>query len=200
MPTGNETISKQEIIDRFNSAVKAIIENTTNNPTDVLNLGIVTQNISLSTATSSNIQNKTLPSTTPESISNVVTNNIDESTTGIVRSLVDLMREYAKTYRFTVDNTGTRGTASVQRVGRFLSFPNSTLLSQVEADVLNALQNRNISTKDGAVDASDFENFLTDCRNIWSTRCNSSSLRSFNYSFCHSNHVNHVNHGSRGRR
>lgn len=212
MPANDTLITKAEILQRFDTVLKPFIENITDSPSD--NITLNGFSFPASTATGEAARSDTLPSSASlaTNISDVVSNST-VSTTGIARNLVNLMRTYALSYRvrFTnsqtsVTNKGITTDVYSLRFDTAPPIPNTNpvqytnLLDTVESDVLAALANRGISTKDALIDASNFENFITDCRNIWSNRCNNTFLREFVYTFCHTNHVNHVNHGSRGRR
>lgn len=203
MPSKDLLITRAEILERFDTVIRNHIQTNTNAPSESVSLG--NSAVTLDTATAGAIQNPGLPSasTVSTNIAELVSNNTS-SATGIARNLVNLMRTYALSYKIRIRNSSSStinaNTFTDSFTGRFTAAPNATLLNNVENDVLAALANRGISTNSATIDASDFEAFLTDCGDIWNSRCDNTQLREFVYTFCHSSHSNHVNHGSRGRR
>jgi hypothetical protein len=114
----------------------------------------------------------------------------------VTRVLRDFMIVYARSQRVFFTNTGNLG-GSVSGVIR-LSTSNG-LDTAMGNQVNSAVTNRGL-TGDAVINASNLENFLSDCRNIWTNLCNTSNVATYQFYYCHTNHSNYSQHGSRGRR
>lgn len=215
----NDPISKQDIIDRFNTRVKDWVVANTNwtaaTPVWDTNLGYV---VSHSTAAGAHgypagLYNRSaFPSTSqelptePDFSSEIGAKAL---TTGhVVNVLKNFMTLYANTHKMQLMNTGnytpsravtTHGTIPYVGVAR-LDGVVPVVKTNVETDLAYAAENRNVKTGE-PIEATNLLALIEDCRAIWTNRCLNVISEEFRYNYCHSScHSNHGSHGSRGRR
>lgn len=210
----DELINKNELLLRFQERVRTLVVNSTS----WVNSTVIRPGVTLGAITGNEAQATTTPPA--ESISSVidtVTANLN-STQSIIRAFRDIMVVYSRNNKISVRNLGNSpGGLDYVLNGTYqpgsstpnynvtetavvrLSTDNGTS-TLVSTDVTTAVNNRNLNTKDNLVDASNLEDFFTDCRNIWSNRCNNASLKTYDYNYCHGSFGAHSSHGSRSRR
>lgn len=199
----NDTVIRQDIVDRFNSRVRDYVGALTNyvSSTSVWNrnVGYVTLN---STSYGGGVNRSTYSSGTPVSATEGNFSEIigAQDTAGyIVKVIKNLMSEYTKNHKIYLYNTGNYSPKSYTGTARLNGAPSGTI-NAVNSDVENAANSNNI-TQGQEITASKLNNFIESCRSIWYNRCYVSAIETFRYSYCHSScHTNHTCYNSRGRR
>lgn len=192
MPTSNNPISKSEIIARFGVVVRDyLVANTNWNASTIIvpgySVGYITGGIAHASS------DPGIPSTAQ--VADLV--EADVSQVGaLTKVLRDFMIFYARNQRVYLNNTGNYGgsTSGVVRLNT-----SNGLDASMSSQITNAINSRAV-TGNSLVDASNLENFLIDCRNIWASLCATNNIKTYNFNYCHTNHTNYPQHGSRGRR
>jgi hypothetical protein len=200
----NNTITRENIIAKFNERVRDWVVSNTNflNATPVWNqtVGYITAN---SSAFGGGINRITEVSATPVSIqvTDLISNiGADNSAAGkIVKVLKDFLILYANNHRITLNNTGNLAPANYVGVARLNGTPLATQTA-IGTDVDAAAIASNVSNGQ-LITALNLNSFIESCRTIWTNRAFTPSLETFNYSYCHSScHSNVTCYNSRGRR
>jgi hypothetical protein len=209
----NDPIVKQDIIDRFNTRVRDWVTSNTNwvASTAVWNttVGAVTAHStgagdgpggsSGAGAYNRTTQTTTAPASPVEGDFSAAIGAQPLTVGHVVNVIRNFMTLYANNHRIQLVNNGNIGVASYTGVARLNDVISATKTA-VQGDILNAAANRTVESGELVI-ASNLLNFIEDCRNIWTNRCNSAVVETFKYNYCHSScHSNHGSHGSRGRR
>lgn len=127
----------------------------------------------------------------------------------VVSLLKNFMVLYANTHRIQLINNGnyaypsnsiiSPGQVIYQGVARMDGVV-SSVSSAVSSDVDAAANNRGI-VSGNTITASQMNNFIEDCRSIWTTRALNTPVEVYRYNYCHGScHSSFSSHGSRGRR
>jgi hypothetical protein len=207
-------ISKNQLLLRFQERVRDFVVSSTS----WVSSTVIRPGVTLGAITGSEAQSTATPAAENISaVTDIVTANLN-STQSIVRAFRDIMVVYSRNNKISVRNLGNSpggldyvlngGYRAGDSVPNYnvtetavvrLSTDNGTA-TLVSSDVTTAANTRNLNSKDNQVDASNLESFFTDCRNIWSNRCNNASLKTYDYNYCHGSFGAHSSHGSRSRR
>lgn len=210
----NNQISKNELLLRFQERVRNLVVDSTSWTRSTA----IRPGVTLGAITGNAAQTTTTPETDNiSSVSDPISANLN-TTQSIIRAFRDIMLIYSRNHKISVRNTGNSPGGldyvlnGVYRAGD--SVPNYNVTetavvrmdsdngtaSLVTSDLNTSVNTRNLNTKDNLIDASNLEDFFTDCRNIWTTRCNNAVIRNFDYNYCHGSFGAHSSHGSRSRR
>lgn len=225
----NDSINRQDIIDRFHLRVRDYITSQTDwiSTTIMIASGSRTLNTIVSNSTTGGTSvgggspgtypggtvNRTAYSTkTPASVTLAEFSaeiGAKQTTVGhVMEVLKSFMNVYANNHMISLRNTGNLTIAGAKTsfnlithtgVARLDGVP-STVITNINTDITNSATTRNIATG-SLITATNLYNLIEDCRTIWQNRCNTSAVEEFRYSYCHSScHSSHGSHGSRGRR
>lgn len=198
-------INKQDVVDRFNTRVRDFVTTSTSWTASTAVFNTTVGNVVANSIAAGGTVNRVAQATAQPT--GVATTDlgamIGASSTSVghvVNVLKTFLTLYANNHTVTLTNTGNLSPASYTGTVRLDGAP-STVTANIASDIAAAATARNI-TNAALITATNMNNFIEDCRTIWTNRAFTSSVEEFKYNYCHSNcHSNcHANHGSRGRR
>lgn len=200
----SDLITKTDLIARFNTRVRDWVTANTNwvSSTGVWNTNVGTV-LGNSTAYGGGVNKVAQATAQPPEILpadiNVLIGASSATSGYVVNILKGFMKEYSKNYKVNLLNTGNLAPGSYTGTVRVTNATNGLSLA-VESDV-EAAATANGIVPTALITATNLNNFIESCRNIWTNRCLNSVYENFYYSYCHSScHTNHTCYNSRGRR
>lgn len=186
MPITSPAIENSEIISDFDAKLRAFVSASTNW------IGTtVVWNTNVATVTGVNTPNTDPGSPAATTILPDVAANTTQANS--LRSVfLQWMAIYSRTQRISLTNTGNLNPRSYLGVYRFTTSAYDVAVVTSDATARFATRDVQVGS---LIENSNLENLISDFQSIWITRCRDTTIRNFNYYYCHSSC-----HSSRSRR